>query len=101
MNGNSAEKRGRKRYDILLLLRARATGVLFGFVNEAVIKAFVDSGAIPSNMIFVFQLTSILALAAFVHVTKYWGTLYLLGWWVGAGFMWYSGLLGILEFLFY
>jgi hypothetical protein len=77
------------------------TGVISGFMVEVILKAFVDSGRIPSYMVFVYQMLGILALVAFVHVTKYWGTLYLFGWWFGSGIMAYSGLLSLWEFLFY
>lgn len=76
-------------------------GIVSGFIVEILLKAFVDSGIVPSSMILVYQLTNILAIFAFVHVTRYWGTLYLVGWWFGAGIMLYSGLLGSLEFVFY
>jgi hypothetical protein len=77
------------------------TGVISGFMVEVILKAFVDSSRIPSYMVFVYQMLGILALVAFVHVTKYWGTLYLFGWWFGSGIMAYSGLLSLWEFLFY
>ena len=77
------------------------TSVISGLMVEIVLKAFVDAGLIPSSMILVCQLTGILALIVFVHATRYWGTLYLFGWWFGSGIMFYSGLLGIWEFAFY
>jgi len=49
------------------------TGVFSGLIIEVLIKGFVDQGLIPSIMVFLFQLFGILALTAFVHVTKYWG----------------------------
>ena len=77
------------------------TGVVFGFIVEVMLKAFVDAGLISSSTIVIYQLLNIVALIAFVHVTKYWGTLYLFGWWFGAGIMLSAGLLGGLEFAFY
>lgn len=77
------------------------TGMIGGFMAEIILKAFIDAGSIPSSMAFMLQLISIPTLIAFIHVTRYWGTLYLLGWWFGSGIMFYSGLFGFLEFAFY
>jgi hypothetical protein len=77
------------------------TAVISGFTVEVILKAFADAGLIAPSLIFVCQLTGILALFVFVHATRYWGTLYLFGWWFGSGIMFYSGLLSIWEFGFY
>ena len=76
-------------------------GVISGLIAEVLLKAFVDGGLMPSSWIVFYQLLNVLAVFVFVHVTKYWGTLYLFGWWFGAGIMLYSGLLWFWEFLVY
>jgi uncharacterized membrane protein YgdD (TMEM256/DUF423 family) len=77
------------------------TGVLSGLIIEVMLKSFVDAGLLSQSTILVYQLANIATIIAFVHATRYWGTLYLFGWWFGSGIMLYSGLLGGPEFAFY
>jgi len=87
--------------DVLNGFVTAITAVVSGFMIEVVLKAFVDAGLIAPSLILVCQLMGIVALFVFVHATRYWGTLYLFGWWFGSGIMFYSGLIGVLEFGFY
>jgi hypothetical protein len=73
--------------------------VLDGTVGYVVLKGFVDAGVVSSIWLLIYALANILGILAFVHSTKYWGTLYLFGWWFGFGIMWYSGLVESWEFI--
>ena len=77
------------------------TGVLTGLIIEVVLKAFTDSTVMGSSAIWLYQVVNLAAIFGFVHATRYWGTLYLIGWWLGSGIMFYSGLFEGLEFAFY
>jgi hypothetical protein len=73
------------------------TGVLVGLIVETALRGFVDSGLINPLYMALYQLLSILAIIGLIHTTKYWGTLYLLGWWFGLYITFSSGLVGIFE----
>jgi hypothetical protein len=73
--------------------------VLDGTIGYYVLKGFVDAGLLDSTWLLIYALINIAAIFGFVHSTKYWGTLYLFGWWFGYGIMWYSGLVEHWEFL--
>jgi len=76
-------------------------GVLNGVILYYLLKGFVDAGLLNASWLAVYELVNILAILVFVHNTPYWGTGYLFGWWFGFGIMWYSGLVGSLEFAVY
>jgi len=76
-------------------------GVLNGIVLYYLLKGFVDAGLLNASWLAVYELVNILLILVFVHSTPYWGTGYLFGWWFGFGIMWYSGLVGSLEFAVY
>jgi len=76
-------------------------GVLNGIILYYLLKGFVDAGLLNASWLVVYELVNILLILAFVHCTPYWGTGYLFGWWFGFGIMWYSGLVGSLEFAVY
>jgi hypothetical protein len=73
-------------------------GVFNGLILYYVLKGFVDAGLLSPLWLTVYDLLNVLAILVFVHSTPYWGTGYLFGWWFGFGVMWYSGLVGSLEF---
>lgn len=74
------------------------TGVLNGTILYYLLKGFVDAGVLGTGWLIIYEVLNLFTIFAFVHVTRYWGTLYLLGWWFGFGIMWYSGLVDGLEF---
>lgn len=76
-------------------------GVLNGIILYYLLKGFVDAGLLNASWLAVYELVNILAIFVFVHKTPYWGTGYLFGWWFGFGIVWYSGLVGSLEFAVY
>ena len=82
-------------------LATATTGVLMGVMVESMLSSFVSAGIIDPSIMIIYHLINILAIFAFVHVTKYWGTFYLFGWWAGLGLMRYAGLVGDLEFTIY
>ena len=73
------------------------SGAITGLILETLIRAFVDSGLINPFYMVVYQLLSIVAIIGLVHTTKYWGTLYLIGWWFGLYITVKSGLVGLPE----
>jgi hypothetical protein len=75
------------------------TGVVTGLIVETVLRSFVSVGLLSPLVMMAYQLGNILAILTFVHVTRYWGTFYLFGWWFGLGIMWCGGLVGDLEFI--
>ncbi len=77
------------------------TGVLLGLIIELSLQGFVSAGILGPSMVAVYQLLNVIAIFAFVHITRYWGILYLFGWWSGSGIVLYTGLLGSLEFTLY
>ena len=76
-------------------------GVLQGIILYYLLKGFVDAGLLNASWLVVYELLNVLVILVFVHNTPYWGTCYLFGWWFGFGIMWYSGLVGHLEFAVY
>lgn len=76
-------------------------GVLQYLIVYCLLKGFVDAGLLDGIWLIVYELVNVLAILVFVHSTPYWGTGYLFGWWFGFGIMWYSGLVGHLEFAVY
>jgi hypothetical protein len=76
------------------------TGALAGLIVETTLRGFVDSGLINPLYLVLYQLLSILAIVGLIHTTKYWGTLYLLGWWFGLYITYTSGLVSIYEAVF-
>ena len=87
--------------DVLSGFVTAITGVILGLIIEVSLQGFVSAGILNSSMVVVYQLLNIVAIFALVHVTRYWGILYLFGWWSGSGIVLYSGLLGGLEFVLY
>jgi hypothetical protein len=75
------------------------TSVLDGIVAYSFLKAFVDAGVVSSIWLTLYLVVNFLLIFSLVHTSKYWGTLYLLCWWVGFTIMWYSGLVDPLEFV--
>lgn len=75
------------------------TGPIIGLIVETMLRGFVDACLISPLAMFAYQVLSIVSVAILVHTTKYWGTLYLLGWWFGLYINFSSGLVGILEFI--
>jgi hypothetical protein len=76
------------------------TGVFAGLIIETTIRGFVDAGLVNLGYLVLYQLLSILAIVGLIHTTKYWGTLYLLGWWFGLYMTYSSGLVSIFEAIF-
>jgi hypothetical protein len=76
-------------------------GVLDGTILYYMLKGFVDGGLLNPLWLVVYELANILAILVVVHSTPYWGTGYLFGWWFGFGIMWYSGLVGSVDFAVY
>jgi hypothetical protein len=75
------------------------TGVLVGLIIETMLRAFVDSGLINPLYMVIYQLLSIVAIIGLIHTTKYWGTLYLFGWWFGLWITYSAGIVGIFELI--
>ncbi len=80
-------------------LIAGIVSVLDGTVGYLIIKSFVDGGVISPIWLVVYALVNVGAIFIFAHASKYWGTIYLLGYWFGYGLMWYSGLVELWEFV--
>jgi hypothetical protein len=73
--------------------------VLEGTVLYYVLKGFVDAGVVDPFWLYIYLVANFLIIFFLVHTSKYWGTLYLLGWWSGFGIMWYyAGLVETWEF---
>lgn len=75
------------------------TGALAGLIVETTLRGFIDAGLINPLYLVLYQLLTILAIVGLIHTTKYWGTLYLLGWWFGLYITFSSGLVGIAELI--
>jgi hypothetical protein len=75
------------------------TGVIVGLIIETMIRGFVDAGLANPLYLVLYQLLSILAIIMLTHTTKYWGTLYLFGWWAGMYITFSSGLVGLPEMI--
>lgn len=73
--------------------------VLDGTLGYLVLKGFVDGGIVSPVWLWIYALVNIAVIFLLIHTSKYWGSLYLIGWWAGFGFMWHSGLVEPLEFL--
>ncbi len=73
-------------------------GVIYSLLAYYFLKGFVDAGLVDSVWLLVYDLINVLGIFAFVHVTRFWGTGYLLGWWLGFGIMWYAGTVDSLGF---
>ena len=77
------------------------TEILGGLVVASMLNSFVSSGLLDSSMLVLYELLNILAIFAFIHVSLYWGTGYLIGWWFGLGIMCQAGLVSAFEFTLY
>ena len=73
-------------------------GVINGTILYCILTVFVDSGLLSSTWLIVYNVVNLLTIFTFVHATRYWGTFYLLGWWLGFGIMYYTRLVGVFEF---
>jgi hypothetical protein len=76
-------------------------GVFLGLIVELSLQGLVSAGVLDSVGVLAYQLLNLLVIFILVHLTSFWGILYLLGWWSGSGMMTASSVLGGLEFGLY
>lgn len=66
-----------------------------------IVSIFISTGLIPSYVIWLFYLLSIVDMLVLIQKMSYWATSYMVGWLVGVIILATTGLLTILEVLIY
>jgi hypothetical protein len=75
--------------------------IISGVITSLIINAFVISGFLTQDFIFLFGLLNVIGVTTLIFGMFYWGITYLLGWIFGVWLLLNSGLIGIIDIIIY